>query len=289
MKFWQVFALMEPEQMLEVARFAEDVGFDGVMLADHAVVPQEIKSRYPYSATGEWQSDSKRYFPDCWASIGAIAAATKRLRIATGVYLLPLRNIFEVARATATLTILSGNRFIFGVGTGWMKEEFDIYGVGFHDRGKRYDEMLTALGKLWTGKMVEHHGNFIDFPALEISPAPSAPVPIYMGGNARIVLERTARVADGWIGSGNTPDQVPGILANLRALRTQAGRAHLPFETVIGLTTPHDVDTFRRLEAEGMTTGISGPFYVSLGASSTVDQKKRLMEDFARRFIEPCR
>jgi len=289
MKFWQALTWMEPEQMLEVARFAEAVGFDGVMLGDHGVYPQEIRSRYPYSVDGKPPMTSDSYYPDCWASIGAMAAVTTRLRFSIGVYVLPLRNVFEVARATGTLAILSSNRFLFGIGTGWMKDEFDIYGVGFHDRGKRYDEMITVLRKLWGGGMVEHHGELIDFPLLEISPAPSAPVPIYTGGAARIALERTARTADGWIGAGNKPEEVPGILATLRELRARAGRSHLPFETVIGLSTPPDVDTFRRLEAEGMTTGVAYPFLYSLGRSSTLDQKKRVMEDFARRIIEPCR
>jgi alkanesulfonate monooxygenase SsuD/methylene tetrahydromethanopterin reductase-like flavin-dependent oxidoreductase (luciferase family) len=218
-----------------------------------------------------------------------MAAVTTKLRFSIGVYVLPLRNVFEVARATGTLAILSSNRFLFGVGTGWMKDEFDIYGVGFHDRGRRYDEMIAVLRKLWGGGMVEHHGEFIDFPPLEISPAPSVPVPIYMGGAARVALERTARTAEGWIGAGNKPEEVPGILATLRDLRAAAGRAQLPFETVVGLSTAPDVDTFRRLEAEGMTTGVAYPFLYSLGRTSTLEAKKRVMEEFARRIIEPCR
>jgi probable F420-dependent oxidoreductase len=288
-KFWQALTWMEPEQMLEVARFAEAVGFDGVMLGDHGVYPRDVLSRYPYSSDGKPPMTADSYYPDCWASIGAMASVTTRLRFSVGVYVLPLRNVFEVARATGTLAILSGNRFVFGVGSGWMKDEFDIYGVDFRSRGKRYGEMITVLRRLWEGGMVEHHGEFIDFPPLQISPAPPQPVPIYMGGAARVALERTARMADGWIGAGNTPEQVPEILATLRGLREQAGRAHLPFETVIGLSTPPDVDTFRRLEEEGMTAGVAYPFKYSLGRSSTLDQKKRVMEEFARRIIEPCR
>lgn len=289
MKFWQAVTWMEPEQMLEVARFAESVGFSGVMLGDHGVFPEDIKSRYPYSADGKPPMTPDSYYPDCWASIGAMAAVTTRIKFSVGVYVLPLRNVFEVARATATLAIFSANRFIFGIGTGWMKDEFDIYGVDFASRGKRYDEMITVLRKLWAGGMVEHHGELIDFPRLQISPAAPQPVPLYMGGAARVALERAARVADGWIGAGNTPEQVPGILSTLRELRDEQGRAHLPFETVFGLSTPPDVDTFRRLEEQGMTTGIAYPFKYSLGNHSTLDEKKRVMEDFARRIIEPCR
>ena len=138
--------------------------------------------------------------------------------------MLPLRNIFEVARATGTLAILSNHRFILGAGTGWMKDEFDIYGVDFHTRGKRFDEQLEVLRKLWGGGMVEHHGALIDFPPLEISPAPARTVPIFTGGVAPVALRRAAEKADGWIGAGNTPEEVPGILAEFRRLRQAAQR-----------------------------------------------------------------
>src|ERR1700677_830505 len=168
LKFWQAVTWMEPEQMLDVARFAEALGFSGLMLGDHGVFPENIRTRYPYSADGKPPMAPDSYYPDCWASIGAMAAVTTRIRFSVGVYVLPLRNVFEVARAAGTLSILSANRFILGVGTGWMKEEFDVYGVDFHTRGKRYDEMITVLRKLWAGGMVEHHGELIDFPRLQI-------------------------------------------------------------------------------------------------------------------------
>ena len=183
MKFWQMLTWMEPEQILDVARFAEELGFEGVMLGDHGVFPREVKAPYPYSADGKPPMPPDAWYPDCWATIGAISAVTRRIRFSVAVYVLPLRNIFEVARATGTLAILSNHRFILGAGTGWMKDEFDIYGVDFHTRGKRFDEQLAVLRKLWGGGMVEHHGALIDFPPLEISPAPARTVPIFTGGS----------------------------------------------------------------------------------------------------------
>src|SRR5262245_40765357 len=277
MKFWQALTWMEPEQMLEVAQHAEALGFDGLMLGDHAVYPRDIQSAYPYSTTGKPPMSADAWYPDCWATIGALAAVTRRIRFSVGVYVLPLRNVFEVARATGTLAILSGGRFILGSGLGWMKEEFDVYGVDFRTRASRHDEMLEVLRKLWAGGMVEYHGRHFDFPALQISPAPPALVPVYTCGATPAALKRAAQLADGWIGSGNSPDEVPGILAELGRLRSESGRAHLPFETVIGLNTPPDLDTFRRLEDIGMSTGISYPFKYIVGERSTVDEKKRAM------------
>jgi probable F420-dependent oxidoreductase len=225
------------------------------------------------------------WYPDCWASIGAMAAVTERLKFSVAVYVLPLRNPFEVARATGTLAILSDNRFILGAGIGWMKEEFDIYGVDFRTRGKRFDECLDVLRLLWGGGMVEFHGTHFDFPPLQISPAPEASVPIFLGGTAPVALERAARKADGWIGAGNLPEEVPGLLAELDRLRREAGRGHLPFETVIGLKTPPDLATFQRLEAAGMTAGVSYPFMYTAGHHSTLARKKQVMEEFAERIM----
>jgi probable F420-dependent oxidoreductase len=288
MKFWQALTWMEPEQMLEVARHAEALGFDGLMLGDHAVYPRDVHAPYPYSADGKPPMTPDAWYPDCWATIGALAAVTTKIRFSVGVYVLPLRNVFEVARATGTLAILSNGRFILGSGLGWMKEEFDIYGVDFRTRASRHDEMIEVLRKLWDGGMVEHHGRHFDFPPLQISPAPPETVPIYVGGGSAPALKRTAQLADGWIGAGNSPEEVPGILGELGRLRAEAGRSHLPFETVIGLKTPPDVDTFRRLADAGMTTGMSYPFKYIVGERSSVDEKKRAMDRFAATIMRHC-
>lgn len=287
MKFWQMVNWMETDQLIELARFAEELGFEGVMNADHAVYPELVVAPYPYSADGKAPMDPDWSYPDCWVTIGAMAAATKRLKFSTSVYILPLRSPFEVAKATGSLAILSNNRFILGAAIGWMKDEFDIYGVDFRTRGRRTDEMIEVIRKLWTGDMVEHHGEFYDFPRLRITPGPDRTVPIFLGGSSGPALRRVARLADGFIGAGNAPEEVPALLAELNRLRKEAGRDHLPFETVIGLTPLPDIDTFRRLEEAGMTAGVAPPFYFELGLRSTLDDKMRVMERFARDFIVP--
>lgn len=288
MKFWQMLSWVEVDQLVPLAQFAEELGFDGVMNSDHAVYPEEVLAPYPYSPTGKPMMSPDWPYPDCWVTIAAMAAVTKRIRFSTSIYVLPLRNVFEVAKATGTLALMSQNRFILGAGLGWMKDEFDIYGVPFKTRARRTDEMIDVLRKLWAGGMVEHHGEFYDFPRLQIAPEPRKTVPIFLGGASPPALKRAAERGDGWIGAGNTADEVPGILAELRRLREEAGRAHLPFETVIGISSPPDVDMFKRLEGEGMTDGVNYPFYFSLGLQSSLDDKKREMERFAKAFIRPC-
>jgi probable F420-dependent oxidoreductase len=287
MKFWQMVPWMETEQLVGVAKFAEEVGFEGVMNADHAIYPEVVNAPYPYSPTGKPLMSPDWPYPDAWITIMAMAAATTTLKLSTSVYVLPLRSPFEVAKATGTLAILSNNRFVLGAGIGWMKDEFDIYGVDFRTRGKRMDETIEILRLLWAGGMVSYEGEIFGFPALQIAPAPDKTVPIYLGGSSKPALKRIAAFADGFIGNGNMPDEVPALLAEIQRLRAEAGRAHLPFETVIGLNTPPDLDTFKRLADLGMTSSVSYPFYFSLGMHSSLDDKKRVMEDFAKRFIQP--
>ena len=287
MKFWQSLAWCEPEQLVEVAKFAEELGFEGILNADHAVFPETVHAPYPYSDDGKPPMTSDSPYPDCWVSLAFMAAATSRLRLSTSVYVLPLRNPFEVAKAAGSLAIFSGNRFALGIGAGWMKDEFDIYGVEFGGRGKRMDDMIEVMRKLWQGGMVEHQGPYYSFPRLCIEPAPSQQVPIFVGGANDAALRRAAFAGEGWLGAGNAPDEVPAIMEKLREYRRQAGRESESFETIVGLTTSPDLDTFKRLEEQGMTAGVNLPFSFALGLRSSLDAKKRYMEGFARQFVQP--
>jgi alkanesulfonate monooxygenase SsuD/methylene tetrahydromethanopterin reductase-like flavin-dependent oxidoreductase (luciferase family) len=147
------------------------------------------------------------------------------------------------------------------------------------------DEMIEVMQGLWKGEMFEYHGEFFDFDRIVVSPRPSHPIPLYFGGAAPIALRRAARIGDGWIGAGNTPEEVPGVMAELARLRQTAGRGDRPFETLVGVYAEPDVDLFRRLEDSGMTSGIHLPFAFRFDGPSSLDQKKRLMEAFAESVI----
>ncbi len=281
MKFWQSMTWAETEQLCAVARFAEELGFEGLIGADHALYPEKMRPGYPYSETGVPPQTADSEYPDMWTSFAAMAAVTERVKLVCGVYVLPLRNPIEVVKQAATLATLSAGRFVLGVGVGWMREEFEIYGVDFASRGRRMDEMIEVMHGLWTGEMFEYHGEFFDFDRIVVSPKPSHPISLYFGGAAPIALRRTARIGDGWIGTGNTPEEVPGVMAELARLRQEAGRSDRPFETLVGVYAEPDVDLFRRLEDSGMTSGIHLPFAFAFDGPSSLDQKKRLMEDFA--------
>jgi probable F420-dependent oxidoreductase len=287
MQFWQAITWAETDQLIEIARFAEEVGFHGLMSGDHAVYPESIAPHYPYSDTGLPPMEASDEYPDQTAIFAAMAAATSTLRFTCGVYVLPLRNPHEVARATATLAILSNQRFVLGVGVGWMKEEFAIYGVDFHKRGKITDESIEVLHKLWQGEMVEHHGEFFDFPRLQLSPAPAQPPPIYIGGSSQAALARAARCGNGYIGAGTAPDDVKTLLQQLTALRKEYQRDHLPFEAMLGISDMPSYDLYARLQQDGLESTVAPPFLYGLGKKrSTLDEKKRFMEHYASNIIQ---
>ena len=285
MKFWQSITWAETDQLVPIAQFAEELGFEGIIGADHALYPQKMAPDYPYSESGYPPQTAESEYPDMWTSCAAMAAVTTRLRFVCGVYVLPLRHPIEVAKQAATLAILSQGRFALGVGAGWMKEEFDLYGVDFARRGARMDEMVDVLRGLWTGEFHEYHGEFFDWDPIVVSPKPTHPVPIYFGGAAPVALRRTARVGDGWIGAGNTLEDAPKVLAELARLRGEAGRADEPLDTLVGLYGEVGLDDYRRLEEAGMTAGIHLPFWFAFDGPSSLDQKKRLMESFAENVL----
>lgn len=286
MKFWQAITWAETDQLIDIARFAEEVGFHGLMSGDHAVYPESIAPDYPYSDTGMPPMQPSDEYPDQTAIFAAMAAVTRNLHFTCGVYVLPLRNPHEVARAAATLAIISDDRFVLGVGVGWMKEEFDIYGIDFRRRGKITDEMIEVLHTLWQGEMVEYHGEHFDFPRVQLSPAPRKHPPIYIGGSSKIALHRAARAGDGYIGAGTAPEDVGPLLKELDALRKNYKRDHLPFEAMIGITAMPDRDLFQRLSDEGLQSTVAPPFRYALGKQhSTLDEKKRFMENFSETII----
>ncbi len=258
MKIWLIAPWCSAEDMVELAKHAEGHGFEGIMGADHGFVPKVMESGYLYSEYCKPPITGDMAYPDVWSTIGAMAAVTERIKLSTAVYVLPLRHPIEVAKATGTLARLSDNRVILGAGSGWMKEEFDVYGVDFKSRGRRMNEMIEVMRKLWAGGYVAHEGEFFSFPELQLAPAPTQPVPIYIGGASNLALKRAARLGQGWIGAGNNLDEMPEILQKLKDYRAEFGRENEEFETVVAVHQLQKVDEVKRLEEQGMTSAVFG-------------------------------
>ena len=287
MKFWQALSFTETDQLLDLARICEQVGFHGVFVSDHVFVPEKLESKYPYSPDGSPPFQPETDWPDSFAAISAMAAVTKTLHFTTGVYIATLRHPLLVAKAVASASVLSGGRVALGTGVGWIREEYEQLGEGFHDRGERLDEMCEVLREVWSGGMVEHHGKHYDFDRLQQSPAPPARIPIWIGGASPPAMRRAAR-HDGWIGAGDDPADVPGIVERLRRLRREQG-ASGEFEIIAALNAAPDVDLFRRMQDAGATGLVSYPLLYTLGPGTTIEQKRAALEAWAEAFIVPCR
>jgi probable F420-dependent oxidoreductase len=285
MKFWQSMSFVDASELVPIARCCEELGFEGVLVSNHLVEPEKFDPAYPYTETGDPGFPPDTQWPEPWTAIAAMASATERLRFATMVFILPLYDAVEVAKCVSTAAALSNGRVALGAGVGWMREEFEMQGVDFRTRGKRYDESIEVLRKLWTGEFVEHHGAHFDFPRLRMLPAPPKPVPILIGGTSDAALRRAARLGDGWVGSGQTPEQLDVILPKLAKLRREAGRANAPFEMIAPLAVPPDAALYRKLEDQGVSGTVSYPFSYALGPRSTLDQKRAHLERFANDVI----
>lgn len=254
LKFWLIAPWLPAEEMIGLAQHAEEFGFEGLMGADHGFIPKTMAPNYLYTDDGTPPITGDMPYPDVWTTIAAMAMATERLKFSTAVYVLPLRHPIEIAKATGTIARISNNRLIVGAGAGWMKEEFDVYGVDFKTRGKRMDETIDVMRKIWAGGDVEHHGEFFDFPPLAVAPAPDVAPPIYIGGASKVALRRAARTGQGWIGAGNTIDEVPEILATLNTLRREYGREDEPFETVCPVREINETERLKELEEQGLSS-----------------------------------
>lgn len=281
MKFVCHLAFGPVDHMTTMARAIEENGYDYVALSDHVVHPENIKTPYPYTEDGAPRWEPFTDWPDPWVSVGAMAAVTSRVRFVTGVYVLPMRNPFVVAKAVGTAAVISKNRLTLGIGTGWMEDEFDLLEQPFRRRGKRTDEMIEVLRKLWAGGMVEHHGEFYDFERLEMSPAPTQPVPIIVGGLSDRALRRAAHVGDGWISDRHTTEELRGYLAKLNEFRRDSPRASEPMQVLVSCMDAFDKDAYRRLEDIGVTHLVSKPWVFYGAGEDDLDAKLDGLKRFA--------
>jgi probable F420-dependent oxidoreductase len=282
MKFILPTAFIDPTQFTAMARAADESGWWSMAVSDHVVHPEKIESSYPYVEGGRPYWGASNPWPDPWVAIGAMAAVTERLRFLTNVFILPARNPVLVAKTVGTAAVLSHNRVSLGIGVGWMREEFEILGQSFTNRGARTDEAIEVLRKLWRGGVVEHEGKHYAFPKLTMSPAPSVPVPIYCGGLSERALARAGRLCDGWISVVHSVEEIRDFARRLKALRDAAGRGREPFEMIVACNDAFDVDGYRRLEDAGATALMTVP-WILYGTKAESLQGK---VDGIRRFAE---
>jgi probable F420-dependent oxidoreductase len=252
MKFGIVFAnagpAADPVHAVGLAQAAEEAGFESLWTVEHVVVPAGYESTYPYSADGRMPGRDDTPIPDPLIWLSFVAAATTRIRLATGILILPQRNPVVLAKEVATLDALSGGRAILGVGVGWLKEEFDIIGVPFESRGAITDDYIAALRALWSADPLSSYaGSFASFADAQSYPKPlqvGGP-PIVVGGHSPVAARRAGRLGDGFFPGRGDPETLGSLLDEMRKAAVDAGRDPEAIEvTAGGVMDPDGIKRF---------------------------------------------
>jgi probable F420-dependent oxidoreductase len=287
MKYWQVLAMTDMDQIPTLARKAEELGFEGITLGDHLITFQQQYESYPESEDAIIRWYPETHWPDPWVQFAAIAQVTTRIKFLTTIFVVPMRDPFSIAKSVSTAARLSQNRVILGVGIGWQESEFRLVDRAFRDRGARTDEMLEVIRLLMSGAVVEFHGRHYDFPPLQMAPGTREPVPFWIGGYSEAALRRAAR-HDGWVGSIHDLDGVGAIMRRLRDERAALGRNMSDFNTILAVSgTGGAEDLYRRAEDLGVNNIYKDAWLDARGRASvlSLDEKLAEMERFAERFL----
>ena len=287
MKFTLAVAMSPLDQLVELARTAEECGFASIALPDSLFWSEKVSADYPYTPDGSRFWTAETPWVDPLVAAAAMGAGTDRIRFYTQVLKLGSRNPVLLARQVGSVAALTNDRFGLGVGLGWSPEEFAWCGTEYAHRGARSDEAIEVLRLILGGGMVEYHGDFYDFDRLQMSPAPKQPVPIYVGGHTEAGLRRAARTGDGWTSAMIKFDDLRQIIGRLGELRQEYGRADEPFEIQSVCIDKFGVDGYREQFEAGVTDIIVMPWLnYGVGFDGELAAKKDALRRFAHEVIE---
>jgi probable F420-dependent oxidoreductase len=221
----------------DLARACEERGLESLWVPEHPVVPVVHETRYPLSADGKLPR-AYTELPDCFATLAAAAAVTRRLRVGTGICLVPERDPLLTALQVATLDRLSGGRFLFGIGAGWLREEMSLFTPHFAYRFAFMREAVAAMRKLWSGEATAFEGRWVRFPSVVCRPTPvqQPHPPVILGGMGPNALRRVAAWGDGWLPIAAAPGDIAAARTEIARLATEQGRsaAHISITVMIG-------------------------------------------------------
>jgi probable F420-dependent oxidoreductase len=283
MKFYVSSAFLDTAEVIEIAKAADDLGYDGLGIPDHVVNLETLETPYPYTKNGQRRWQPFTDWPDPWVLVGALAQVTTRLKFVNTVYIPAMRNPYSAAKAIGTAALLASGRVELGIGVGWCREEFALMGEQFAARGKRTDEMIDLMRELWRPGWTEFDGRFYQAPRLEMQPTPP-PIPVYVGGLSDIALHRAARY-DGWIGDFIKTDRAIESVRRLRELRAEKGLSMDDFTVLTPLTDAFTIADYQRAEAGGITGVITMPWVFYAGRDATLAEKidgmRRFRKDLA--------
>ena len=206
-----------PENILSVARWAEQLGFNSVWVTDHVALPETCNSRYPYRTHGRWDYPSTTNWLDPLLALQWAAAVAPSIQIGTSIMVVPLRHPILLAKQLSTLDYLTGGRVILGAGAGWMAEEFRFMGQSYENRGKRLLEMVRLMRACWSGDDVHFEGEFYQVSGFKMYPTPLRKnITVIWGGHSDAAIRRCARTGDGWHPTQITLDDLQAGIEKLK-------------------------------------------------------------------------
>ncbi|HEX6355387.1 TIGR03619 family F420-dependent LLM class oxidoreductase [Actinophytocola sp.] len=266
-----------PEASRAIAGLAERHGVDSLWVPEHVVLPAEYRTPYPYAEDGRLPVPAEWPYPDPLAWLAFVAGLTSRVRLVTGMLILPQRNPVVLAKQAATIDALSGGRLELGLGLGWFREEFAAVGVEFADRAARFEEYVAVLRALWSDDE-SFHGRYHDFTSMRCYPKPVGRIPMIMGGHTVASARRAGRLADGFFPAVADPR---ALFAECRAAAEAAGRDPDGIE-LVAEAAPAVPERVAELRSWGVTRVVVYPPQVPVGVLPEA------FAEFAERFLRPC-
>jgi probable F420-dependent oxidoreductase len=248
-----------PDLFAHLVTTAERCGVESIWTVEHVVIPENYQSPYPYSPTGKIPGGEDVPIPDPLLPLSFAAAITKNLKLGTGILILPQRHPLYVAKEAATLDVLSNGRLILGIGSGWLKEEFDSLGLDFHARGKLTDEAIEAMRALWSEKSVTYHGKHFNFGPVKMYPKPvqKGGVPIVVGGHSPAAARRAGKYGDGFLPGVADPAKLKELVGLMRTAAKDAGRN--PDRIELSCMGSRKLDVLKALEDVGVSRAVIAP------------------------------
>ncbi len=269
-----------------VAEQADARGFHSMWLAEHVVLFDKPDSSYPYSPDGKLNLGSDTGILEPFTTMGFLAACTSRIRLGTGICLLPQRNPVYTAKEVSNLDYLSNGRIDLGIGIGWLREEFEALGVDWARRGARTDEYVQILKTLWCDKVSKFDGEFHTLPPCTMFPKPvhQPHPPIYVGGESDAALGRVARLGQGWHGFNHTPQTAAERIGKLRGLLSGHGRPVKDVDITVAIPAgmPLTIEDVKRYCEAGVDQ-LTIPIF-----PRNPDAARMVIDDLAKRILEPA-
>jgi probable F420-dependent oxidoreductase len=261
MKFGTFITTVRPDKIATHVRKAEELGLESAWIGEHLIMPVNYTSPYPYTPDGRFPAPLDVPFHDPMLALAYAAALTSKIKLATGIFVVPLRNPVTTAKSVASLDVLSNGRVIFGIGIGWFAEEFAAAGADFKDRARRTREYIELMKALWTQENPTYESKSFSVKDVRFSPKPvqKPHPPIVVGGTSEFAIKRAVRYGDGWYAVARSMDEARKLVAQLREQERAANRTR-PVEITLSLRhgSPLTVAEVRQLAELGVERTLVG-------------------------------